>query len=249
MTSSSSPIGMTVRDAEAHDTAALQALFAARAINMPIDMPIDMPATSRRLVAQASDGRLLATLQLNARIGLTQPRYWFHVGLVVHAAAALGLVRPQRTLLLCNDLTGAAELGHIAWHDAAALAPLVSAAQALVAAESGRYGESLIVELPGVRDALGQHPFWQGLGRHFYGGELQDTATRAGPEWRSHVAVMLPRHLIYASFLPDTAQTAIASCAAYAEPLRQVLHARGMQWRGHVGVVDGAAVMAWTPGA
>lgn len=205
-------------------------------------------AGGRLLTVQHASGPPLASAHLHARIGLTQPRYWYHVGLVVHAAATLDLLRPQRTLLLGNDLTGAAELCDITWRDAGALPALIDAAQALISADTPRYGSRLIVELPGLHDASGTLPFWQGLGRHFFAGDLVQTAARAGPEWRCHLATLLPRHLIYASFLPDAANAAIGACAADAEPLRDALLARGQQWRQHIGIVDGGAVMEWTAG-
>ncbi|MEL4419719.1 hypothetical protein AAEH74_22490, partial [Shewanella algae] len=51
-----------------------------------------------------------ASLLLVPRLGLTLPRYHFHIGRVVHAAQELGLFRVQTTLLLGNDHTGQSEL-------------------------------------------------------------------------------------------------------------------------------------------
>ncbi len=203
----------------------------------------------RSLTVQHADGPALASARLHPRIGLAQPRYWYHVGLVVHSAATLDMLRPQRTLLLGNDLTGAAELCDITWSDVAALQALIAAAQRRVSADATGHSARLIVELPGMRDATGTLPFWHGLGRHFYSGDLEQTAARAGPGWRSHLATLLPRHLIYASFLPDAANAAIGAHAADAQALRDALEAQGMQWRQHIGIVDGGAVMEWTAGA
>jgi arginine N-succinyltransferase len=209
----------------------------------------DDHGTGCTLVAQHPGGPVLASARLLPGIGLTQPRYWYHVGLMVHAAAALSLLRPQRTLLLGNDLTGAAELCEIHWTDASALPALIEAAQNAMRADTARYGQHLIVELPGVRDGHASaplsplsplSPFWQGLGRHFYPGELTNSSA-----WRSQLATLLPRHLVYASFLPDAANAAIGGCATQALPLRDALVAAGLQWRQHIGIVDGAAVMEW----
>lgn len=111
-------------------------------------------------------------------IGLQQPRHWYHVGRIVHAAAELSLFRPQRTLLLGNDLTGANELvGLVEAADTEALA----AARAVRQAQAGLpSGERLIVELPGVRDADGRSPFWLGLGRHFCPTSPEEAERRHG---------------------------------------------------------------------
>ena len=52
----------------------------------------------------------LACLRVQRHVGLGDPRYWFHVGCRVHAASELGMFRRERTLLLGNDHTGAAEI-------------------------------------------------------------------------------------------------------------------------------------------
>jgi arginine N-succinyltransferase len=103
----------------------------------------------------------------------------------------------------------------------------------------------LIVELPGVRDAQGLSPFWQGLGRHFYAGDPTEALARHGAAWRDLVAALLPRQLIYAAFLPEAAQQAVGGCLESAQPLRELLQGLGWAYRQHVGVDEGGAVMEW----
>jgi arginine N-succinyltransferase len=158
-------------------------------------------------------GATLAELKIAHDIGLQEPRAWYHVGCVVHAARPLRLFQRRRTLQLGNDLTGASELAAISWRregldqasQAELLGRLLKEAVRRVAAE--RPGQALIVELAGLRDAQGQAPFWQGLGRHFYAGD----ASQRGGSWRSWVAALLPRQPVYACFLPDAAQAAIGT--------------------------------------
>ena len=178
-----------------------------------------------------------ARLRLQHAIGRDTPRHWYHVGRVVHAARALGIFQEQATLLLGNDLTGAAELCELRGQGPA-LQALIAAALARLPA--GR----VIVELPGLRDTAGQSPFWQGLGRHFYGGDPHDAMARHGPAWRGHVAALLPRQPLYTAFLPDAAQAAIGLVAPEAAALQQALRAAGFQPSGHVCIDDGGPVLA-----
>jgi arginine N-succinyltransferase len=204
------------------------------------------------LVAERRDGgQVDATLCLRTRIGLALPRYWYHVGATVHAAPELQLFHRQRTLLLGNDHTGASELAELAWRregltvaeQAAALHSLASGALAVAAQQRARPGEQLIVELPGVRDAAGQSPFWQGLGRHFYSGDPQDAERQFGADWPSHVAALLPRLPVLATFLPASAQAAIAQVAHHALLLRELLQACGLRYSHHIRIHDGGPVM------
>jgi arginine N-succinyltransferase len=198
-----------------------------------------------RLLAEQG-GRVRGQLRLRAGIGLAQPRWWYHVGCVVHAAAELNLFHRQPTLLLGNDLTGAAELCDIEVTDnnSDVLGALIAHAHALVSAEPQRWGTRLIAELPGVRDAAGRSPFWQGLGRHFHSGDAQAEAARFGAEaWRAHVAALLPRQLIYTSFLARDAQDAIGVADASAQGLRAALERAGLRFVGHVRIDDGGPVL------
>jgi arginine N-succinyltransferase len=193
-----------------------------------------------------SDGRAVGHARLRATIGLDHPRWWYHVGCAVHAAAELNLFHRQPTLLLGNDLTGAAELCDIEAADdnPAVLDALIAQARALVQAEPQRWGTRLVAELPGVRDAAGRSPFWQGLGRHFHNGDAQGEAARFGAEaWRAHVAALLPRQLVYTSFLARDAQDAIGVADASAHALRAALESAGLRFAGHVRIDDGGPVL------
>jgi arginine N-succinyltransferase len=171
------------------------------------------------------------------------PRYWYHVGCAVHAAPELRLFHRQRTLLLCNDLTGAWEIADLACDDvsgdgleqAAVLRRLLRAAlecierERAAAGADGDMAGTVIAELPGQRDTEGHSPFWQSLGSHFYDGDPLLAAERFGPAWRSHVAPLLPREPLLVSFLSEAAQAAIARPARAAELHASVLREAGLR--------------------
>lgn len=243
-------------------------LRTAAAADLPMLLPWLRPGAARTLplaepgTAAASDGPaehwLLvetqgaprACLRLRRAIGLTWPRPWYHVGCVVHAAPALQLQHRQHTLLLGHDHTGASELADIAWQrsgrslaeQAAALRALVQGAIARIAAQRHRYAATLIAELPGRRDAQGRSPFWHGLGRHFYAGDPDAAAERFGPDWRGHVAALLPRQPVYAAFLSDSAQAAIAQVDDGSRLLLDTLWHAGLRYGHHITVDDGGPV-------
>lgn len=205
------------------------------------------------LVSQSDDpvAPRRAALRLVPAIGLALPRVAYHVGCTVHAAAELGLFHRQRTLLLGHDHTGASELADIAWardelplaEQAGALHALVGAALQHIALHRRHFAQRLIVELPGPRDPAGQSPFWQGLGQHFYAGDPAAALAQHGLAWRSHVASLLPRHLIYTSFLPAAAEAAIAQVPPAMLVLREVLEDAGLRYTHHVNVEDGGPIL------
>jgi arginine N-succinyltransferase len=195
--------------------------------------------------------QLRATLRLVPALGLRLPRVSYHVGCTVHAAPELGLFQTQRTLLLGHDHTGATELADIAWaqadvpvsDQALALRMLLTTALTHIQKNRAGYARRVVVELPGPRDAAGQSPFWQGLGRHFYSADPASAFATHGPDWRSHVAALLPRHALYTSFLPPSAEAAIAQVHTSALVLREVLEDAGLRYSHHVNVEDGGPIL------
>lgn len=200
----------------------------------------------QRWLAEAGDGLVHASVVLRPALGLNVPRPHYHVGCAVHASPELRLFNRQRTLLLGHDLTGQSELCGFAWrpgsHDA--LPALLQAALAAITQQRDRFAQRLIVELPGLRDAAGQSPFWQGFGRHFYAGDPQQASAQLGAcVWRSQVASLLPRHPVYTSFLPAAAQAAIGQCAPAHEALHQCLRRAGFRHEQHVRIDDAGPVL------
>lgn len=241
-----------VQDVAAADVPVLAGLLPAGA-----DLSLPEREAERWWLVRRPGRAACACLRLRPAIGLEQPRHWYHVGCVVHAAAELGLFQRRHTLLLCNDHTGAAELADIVSDAAAldldqqadALRLLVHHALRHIAQHRGTYPAQLVAELPGVRDAQGRSPFWLGLGAHFYEGDPQEAARRFGPAWRGHVAALLPRQPVYAAFLAADAQSAIAQVAPPARVLMQVLADAGLRYSHHVTVDDGGPVQeGWIDG-
>lgn len=214
---------------------------------MTNDLHISTEPGGQRLTL--ADGS--ASLLLVPRLGLALPRYHFHIGRVVHAAQELGLFRVQTTLLLGNDHTGQSELAELHFApglgetgQTAALRQLIAAARELIAERPADFGDWLIAELPGWRDATGASPFWQALGAHFYAGDAVEAESRHGPAWRSHLAALLPRQAIYLSFLGEATEARLAQPADAARPALAALRAEGFQPPAHIRIDDGGPVLA-----
>ncbi len=221
------------------------------------DAPDDLWLVAEWRDSLATQARPGATLKLRRDVGLRQVRHWYHVGCVVHAAPELQLFHRQSTLLMGNDHTGATELSDAACDvDHLTLAEQALAWRLLLQAASlhlarqrdrdrarGRHAGPLIAELPGVRDAAGQSPFWQGLGAHFYAEDPLQAQRRFGVRWRSDVAALLPRHPVYTSFLPPSARAAIGQVAPEAQGWMAALVQAGLHHGHHVALHDGGPVL------
>lgn len=249
---------MIARPAVASDGASLQGLLARGPLSEQTDRA---PAHHGNvadvvwLVEDQPGGRPLATARLASALGLDAPRFFYHVGCVVHAARELRLFQRQRTLFLSNDYTGASELCDVALEtqdiglpeQARALNLLLQALLLWIAQHRASYAHSLVLALPGVSDATAGSPFWQGLGRHFYPGDPAQALRAEGRAWKGEVAALMPRHPLYASFLPAAAQAAIAQPHPLTRPLVEVLEHEGFRYGHHVDVVDAGPVLEAVP--
>lgn len=196
--------------------------------------------------------RVLATLLAVDQAGLQEPRHWFHLGRALHASAELGLFRLQPTLLLGSDLCGAAELAELRADSGRAEAPslLVEAALAWLAMRRTRAerqgavapGARVFAELPGMRDAHGHSPFWQGMGQHCLPMSPALAERRFGPAWVRGLAPLLPRQPVMVALLSDAAQQALSRPAEDARPWADALAAHGLHAGQHVTVFDGGPV-------
>ncbi|TDP71560.1 arginine N-succinyltransferase [Roseateles toxinivorans] len=204
------------------------------------------PTAEMRVFVLLRGDQLLGAAGLIASTGLELLRYSFRSGQVVHASAEMGMFKRAGTLVLGNDLTGAAELRlPLLAADAPpeAMALLLQAQLNEVLAQPQRFGATLICELAGQGDGDLASPFWQGLGRHFYSGRLPPDDAFFPPTLRSHIGRLLPKHPLYSSFLPETAQAALGRASASCTTLASLLHRAGLRARGQLSIVDGGPVL------
>jgi arginine/ornithine succinyltransferase subunit-like protein len=200
----------------------------------------------------AATPQILAGIRIQRRIGTDLPRYWYHVGCVVHAAEELGLFHRERTLLLGNDYTGASELSALyvdktrqpASQQASVTQHLLRAALAILQLEMSAAEQTvrIIYALPGLRDPHDRAPFWEGLGRHFYPGDIHQAQARFGNLWLTHVAALLPRHPIVVSLLDPNAQAAIGTAHNDTAALREALAELGFRLGQHVTLYDAGPI-------
>lgn len=217
--------------------------------------PRQQPADDHdwRLVAfdRAQPDRALGQVLLRRHAGAQTLRHWYHRGLLVNAAPELGIHQRQQTLLLGNDLTDASELSALRCDDAdearapAVLAALVQASVCWLAREHAPapgVAPRLFAELPGLRDAQGHSPFWQGLGQHFVSFTPGQAERRFGPQWLRDLAPLMPRHPLLVALLAEPAQAALSRAAPEAALLAQALRDEGFADGEHVTVFDGGPV-------
>ncbi len=157
-------------------------------------------------------GPLLGCAGITARAGFGSRFYSYRNEFVVASSPALGLTHRTHTLHLSHDLTGSTLLTafYIVPGAPPAAAQLLSRARLLfLALHAQRFSERIVAEFPGLLDADGASPFWDAVGRRFFGMGYPQAEALAGGRSKAFIADLMPQSPLYVPLLPEAAQRAI----------------------------------------
>lgn len=187
-------------------------------------------------------GEVLGTTGIEARVGVEDALYHYHLSRVVHSSRELDIHNAVDVLTLCNDyscaseictlfLTGQARARHNGY--------LLSRSRFLFMAEhAGLFAETVIAEMRGRSDSEGRSPFWGWLQKHFFSMDLADAVHRVGMGQKSFIAELMPRYPVYVSLLDDEAQATIGKVHDDTAPALKMLQREGFAWRGYIDPFD-----------
>jgi len=188
-------------------------------------------------------GELVGCSGIAASAGFHDRFYSYRNEFVVHASAALGVSQRTHTLHLCHDLTGYTLLTSFYIDPAyeSGLGPhLLSRARLLFIAQfAERFNDRIAAESPGLADASGQSPFWDAVGRRFFGMDYPQAETLAGGRSKAFIADLMPHSAIYVPLLPEAAQWAIGQLHPVAELPFSILQDEGFDADTYVDIFDG----------
>lgn len=206
-------------------------------------------------VGQAGHERYLFVLQdrasgaiggccaVEAACGLDEPFYSYRVGLSVQASRKFEVYNRTSTLYLTNDYTGSSVLCSLfldpAFRGGGAGRLLSKCRFLFMAAHRARFAGRVIAEMRGVSDERGRSPFWEGLGRHFFGVDYAEAERIVGMGNKRFIAELMPAHPIYAALLPAEARAVMAQVHAQTAPALGLLESEGFRHQGYIDIFDG----------
>ena len=103
----------------------------------------------------------------------------------------------------------------------------------------------MLAELRGTgRRRTGASPFWDGLGRQFFGMDFQEADRFNSLNGNQFIADLMPKLAIYTALLPDDAQAAIGQPHESGVPAMRMLEKEGFSFhRLYVDIFDGGPTM------
>lgn len=188
------------------------------------------------------NGQMAGVCGIKAAVGLDTPFYSYRVGLEVNAYPKLNIYQRLRTLYLCNDYTGCAEIGSLFLapeYRGKANGRLLSKCRFLFLAEfADLFPERVIAEMRGVSDENGRSPVWESLGKHFLSMEFTQADYLSGSGEHAFIAELMPRHPIYLSLLSPEARACVGQVHRDTIAARRILEKEGFRFQNYVDIFD-----------
>lgn len=200
------------------------------------------------LLEDVTTGRIGGTAMLFSCVGVHWPFYSYKLCTLTQISRELGRTFRIPFLSLTSDFDGASEVGGLFLHPdlrTGGLGRLLARARYLfIAQHRARFGARVIAELRGVMDDDGNSPFWDALGRQFFGLSFPEADAFNAINGNQFIADLMPKHPIYTSLLPQAARDAIGQPHAGGRAALAMLEAEGFVYDNYVDIFDGGPTVA-----
>lgn len=176
-----------------------------------------------------------------SKVGGFEPFWSYHREPVLHECSRLGIRKEIEVLQLSAEHRGPSEIGSLFLHPGfrrRGAGRLLSLSRFLFMADQGDlFEDEILAEMRGVCDVQGRSPFWEAVGRHFFGMDFPD-ADYLSMRDKRFIAELMPRHPLYVPLLPSAAQAVIGQVHEMTRPALALLLGEGFQPNGHVDIFE-----------
>ena len=199
------------------------------------------------ILEQAGTGRVGGTAAVFSRIGTPWPFYSYKISTVSQTSRELARTFSMRLLNLCTDHDGASEVGGLFLHPdlrTGGLGRLLARSRyLLIASHRARFADMLLAELRGWLDEDGNSPFWDGLGRRFFGMGFREADEFNSIHGNQFIADLMPKSPVYLALLSDAAQAVTGRPHDRGVPAQRLLEGEGFRYDNYVDIFDGGPTM------
>jgi len=230
-----------------HDRRALEARVALSEDSFRAE--VDFPGEEFYLfvLEDPASGKLMGTASIVAAAGYADPFYAFRNDALIHASRELHVNRKIHALTMSHELTGKSRLAGYYIDPSLrgdAAAQLMSRARMMyIAANRKRFTPEVFSLLLGVTDENGVSPFWEAVGRKFFGRDFADIEIESGGRSRTFIAEVMPTYPIYVPLLPEAAQRVLGEPDANALLAYEIHLEEGFETDRYVDIFDAGPVL------
>lgn len=175
-------------------------------------------------------------------IGLQKPFYSYKLTTIAAASERLGLTIHTRLLSLVNDFTGTTEIGSLfllSEYRRDGIGKFLSRSRFLLLADfPQRFNDTIFAELRGWLDENNNSPFWDHLGRRFFGISFQEADFISAVDGFQFISDLMPKYPVYLDLLPKEAQEVVGKPQDATVGAFNILQKEGFQYSGYVDIFD-----------
>ena len=191
--------------------------------------------------------RVIGACGIVSKVGGFQPFYGYRIESQLFESQVIGVHKEVPILKLVEDHDGPAEIGSLFLHPdwrREGNGRLLQLVRFLFMAEHPELFETTVLsEIRGVLNERGHSPFWDALGRHFFGIDFAE-ADRLSVVNKKFIAELMPDHPIYIPLLPPEAQAVIGKPHRDSERAVKNLEAEGFRFANMVDIFDAGPVVS-----
>lgn len=189
--------------------------------------------------------RVIGASGIVSKVGGFEPFYSYQIEKTLFESKWINIRKEVPILRLHEEHDGPAEIGSLFLHPEfrhQQNGRFLQLVRFLFMAEHAPAFEAQVVsELRGVSDEQGRSPFWDALGRHFFGIDFR-AADHLSVVNKRFIADLMPDHPIYIPLLPKEAQDVIGICHPHTVPAMKILEAEGFSYQHAVDIFDAGPV-------
>lgn len=208
----------------------------------------DGPAAFLFVLEDSEQQQLLGTAGLDTEAGGGYPFFNYRLDEVVHASHNLNVSAKVPILFLSHELTGKTLLRSFSIEPQLKKTDafeLLSRARLLfIACLPERFQRQVIVEVQGIFDDKGDCPFWDAVGRHFFGIDFNTADYYCSVKSKTFMSELIPQHPVYVPLLPQRARDSIAQNHEAAGRACQLFYREGFEKTPFIDPFDGGPVLA-----
>lgn len=198
------------------------------------------------VLEDSTSGELAGVAGIDASAGYGEPFYCFRNDTLSHSSASLGLANRVHVLTLCHDLSDASLLTAFYAGPGAGRAgtELLSLARLMfVACHPQRFADTVVSTMLGVTEADDVSPFWDSVGRVYFGIDYAEAERICGEHGRRALASQMPQQPIYVPLLSESAQLVMGEVGEEARVGYDILYGDGFEVEDYIDAFDGGPVL------
>jgi len=199
------------------------------------------------MLEDLSTGKIAGTSSLIVGVGLDKPFYSYKILHQTQVSYEPQMRVDTELLQLSNDFVGATEVATLFLdpdYRRDKLGKLLAKARyMLMAAHPDHFSEIVISEVRGWLDKNGNSPFWEAIGRHFFGMDFKTADEINGQGNSQFISDLMPKFPVYTALLPERAKKVIGKPHDGALAAIHLLEQEGFRFSGSVDIFDAGPAM------